>query len=567
MRNLTGLTMVPKFQAEGRANKLYGYASWVICVLGMALRVIVYLQHGSLSHDEACVGLNLMYRPYLGLMRALDFEQAAPVGFLWASKLLVSMLGPSEYVLRFIPLIASLAFLYLLRRFAFDFLGAKGSVPAVLLGAAAPLAIEYAGITKQYASDALITLIVVAAGAALLTAPEERLRWRRMAWAGAAGLLFSQVAIFSLAAVGAALLADRRFREEYFRKATIMVTLWVVEFGCLYALSYRYASQNPYLKRFWEAAMLSGNGHPMASLKRVVWDLFGSNYLTVLPARVFVLLFLIGLYAIWRLKGAPIALLFGLPHVLLVGAGLAGQYPVAERLILFICPLLFLTIGAGISFLLDQIPARWNGWVAVAALGGLSIATAQAAIRDVGILSPPGAANDIQGALTRFVNPNHDPVYVLPGAIPVWFFYTTRWAPPDPERYTWFRNAYHFGGEAFADTPSRMGKPVEGGEDLVRTTMGRIEMLGLSTGIESRVGHDILKEKLDPGWTEHEANRIHALGNHDFWIFTKGAPAAEASGLVAELTKEGASETLEVPEEVAQKKVFLRHLHWVAEGR
>ena len=70
----------------------------------MVLRLGRYVSDRSLWLDESLLALNLTTRSYRGLLETLDFNQGAPIGFLWAERLVLGALGDSELSLRLFPL-------------------------------------------------------------------------------------------------------------------------------------------------------------------------------------------------------------------------------------------------------------------------------------------------------------------------------------------------------------------------------------------------------------------------------------------------------------------------------
>src|SRR5262245_65033312 len=76
---------------------------WLIIGLGIFLRLAQYAFNRSLWYDEANLAANIIDRSMAGLLRPLDYDQGAPIGFLLLEKLAVQALGPSEYALRLIP--------------------------------------------------------------------------------------------------------------------------------------------------------------------------------------------------------------------------------------------------------------------------------------------------------------------------------------------------------------------------------------------------------------------------------------------------------------------------------
>ena len=66
-------------------------------VLGLTLRLHMYLWNRSLWLDPAWLALNIVDKNYLALFGQLDGGQMAPVGFLIASKLIGSAFGYSDH--------------------------------------------------------------------------------------------------------------------------------------------------------------------------------------------------------------------------------------------------------------------------------------------------------------------------------------------------------------------------------------------------------------------------------------------------------------------------------------
>jgi hypothetical protein len=54
----------------------------LLVALGIVLRLREFVLNFSLNHDDICLALNVMSRGPRGLTHSLDFDQAAPLGFL-----------------------------------------------------------------------------------------------------------------------------------------------------------------------------------------------------------------------------------------------------------------------------------------------------------------------------------------------------------------------------------------------------------------------------------------------------------------------------------------------------
>ena len=83
---------------------------WVAAAIagGVFVRLVRWSNGGSLNSDELWIAMNLQRRSFLGLRGALDYDQLAPLGWLWLEKLILT-LGRSDAVLRFPALVAGCA--------------------------------------------------------------------------------------------------------------------------------------------------------------------------------------------------------------------------------------------------------------------------------------------------------------------------------------------------------------------------------------------------------------------------------------------------------------------------
>src|SRR5437660_1163195 len=129
---------------------------WLLVLCGAVLRLAQYLHHRSLWFDEALLALNLLNRSYSQLVKPLDYNQGAPVGFLFAERLAGIHLGFGEYALRFIPVMAALCALCLFYKVAQLLLPPRAAWIAIGLAAVCPHLIYYASELKQYSTDVLV---------------------------------------------------------------------------------------------------------------------------------------------------------------------------------------------------------------------------------------------------------------------------------------------------------------------------------------------------------------------------------------------------------------------------
>jgi len=127
---------------------------WALIVMGIILRLRQYFSGRSLWADEASLAFNLANRSFAGLTQRLDYDQGAPIGFLFIEKLLVVGLGNIDQVMRLFPLFSGILAIYLFYRIADAHI--KGGMFGVLLFSVSWSLIYYSSELKQYSSDVMI---------------------------------------------------------------------------------------------------------------------------------------------------------------------------------------------------------------------------------------------------------------------------------------------------------------------------------------------------------------------------------------------------------------------------
>jgi hypothetical protein len=130
-------------------------------VLGLAARCVRYFLRFPLWEDECFLCVSLGERGYLDLLRPLEYHQVAPPLFLWIELSFIKLLGFTELSLRLFPFVCSIASLFLFTLLAGRLLRGLPLVLAVATFAVAYPCIRYAAEAKQYASDQLVSLVLL----------------------------------------------------------------------------------------------------------------------------------------------------------------------------------------------------------------------------------------------------------------------------------------------------------------------------------------------------------------------------------------------------------------------
>jgi hypothetical protein len=221
--------------------------------VGVVLRVRHWYGAGSLNSDELWIALNLRRRSFAGLVGPLDYDQLAPLGWLWLEKLLLG-LGEGDRLLRLPSLVAGCAVLALTAVLARRLLSAPLAVAATALLAGAPQLIYQSAQVKQYSLEAAacVLLLVLALRAAPAPDTGDSRRAVPAFWlAGGVAVWFATTAAFATVSAGAALVLfavwDRRWL--LIRRHALAALPAMASVGVAYLVAPRPAG---WLYRWWE---------------------------------------------------------------------------------------------------------------------------------------------------------------------------------------------------------------------------------------------------------------------------------------------------------------------------
>jgi hypothetical protein len=299
---------------------------------GILLRLRQYFNGRSLWADEAMLALNIVNRNFAALFQPLEYDQGAPLGFLLVEKLFNSILGRHELVLRFFPLLAGLASLWLFYLLLMSLRGAerRSNLLALALFAFNPQLVDYSSEAKQYIVDAAVTL-----GLLLLAIPtfHNQFDKKNFIWLGAAGILalwFSHPALFVLAGIGVALVVLFLRARDYqnLKTALGIGALWLANLALLYFINLRNLSQNDYLANYWAEGFL-----PVPPWSDPGWinELITYQFDIQLVPLLVLILILIGWWVFFQ-EQRSLALTFAFTAVFAFAASALRLYPVNGRL-------------------------------------------------------------------------------------------------------------------------------------------------------------------------------------------------------------------------------------------
>ncbi|UOQ70662.1 ArnT family glycosyltransferase [Hymenobacter cellulosilyticus] len=227
---------LPAFELPHNTRSYWYWAAGALLTLGVLLRLFQFFDNRSLWIDETFLANSLIRRDFLALSQPnLEYEQKAPILFLWACRLAVLLFGKGEMALRLVPLLCGLASLGIFWQVARTFLKPVGVVVAVGILALAPPLVYHSVEAKQYSSELLGTVLALWLYTRLHHRPDLR---SRLLWGlgGASLVWFSYAVIFVLLGMagGISLYYLLTRQGKLLGRYVLPFGLWILSFGLNY---------------------------------------------------------------------------------------------------------------------------------------------------------------------------------------------------------------------------------------------------------------------------------------------------------------------------------------------
>jgi hypothetical protein len=343
--------------------------------IGVVLRIVQYLHHNSYWNDEAALVLNILHRDFAGLLRPLDFAQAAPPLFLCVQRWIALRFGSSEYALRALPVLLGLAALPLYATLAWRLLRPAAAAWAVAWYAINDRIIPQVSEVKQYSDDLFFStlLLFVAFAPARPASPVRRLARAAIVATLAIWFSFPSAIVFGGILIGLLpQLLRRRPRD------LLLAIAWTVPPLASAALLGKLVlthPRDPYLDEFW-ANHFVNFARPITWLGGALFEL--GDYPFASLGVLVLLLAAIGFVTL-RNQGRHTFMLTALAMLVIALAASALRiYPFGgSRVTLYLFPPLFLLIAAGAcpltTLALDDHWLRRAWWILPAPLLLLAI--------------------------------------------------------------------------------------------------------------------------------------------------------------------------------------------------
>jgi hypothetical protein len=406
-------------------------AALLVIGFGLVIRLRLFSLNLTFWLDEAMLALNLTNRSFAGLVKPLDYNQGAPLGFLWISKTAQVLLGSHEYALRLFPFLAGCVSLFLVWLLARQITKPVGVIFALIIFASSRYIASYAAQFKQYAVDGAITLILYLLALHLLRKGGAKKEILLLALFGGLSIWISHPAVFTLAGIGILLAAANLIRKDRGAVLNTILTgiFWILNFVALYLIQYRSLASNAFLTNFWSEYFMPLNVSAPGWFLSQLAGLFiiPGGLSENIPTVLLLILFFAGAIALFRSEKQWIWM-FSLSMLFLLAASSLEKYPFGGRMAMFAMPGMLICMGEGIEVLrklFGRVPVL--GWASVLLLAGTLVYSPLAFSIDT--LITPKMTENIAGTMT-YLKANYragDVIYLHPQAVPAFCYYAPKY--------------------------------------------------------------------------------------------------------------------------------------------
>jgi hypothetical protein len=401
----------------------------VLAVAGLSIRWLEFHRNYSLMMDECAISMNIFDRNLSALTKPLDYDQAAPLGYMVLQKLFFRVFGMGDRTTRMVPLFFGIltvplgavlfARIFHLRRSAWPWILSTGLI-CLNRGL-----VSYSGISKQYTLECCVTLILLHVFCRELSGPDPVASglngqggWMVVLSPLLVWLSYGAVFVltgFGAALVGRAVLGRRRNSWPLFAWFSVSFFLNLLIF---FLLSARAAMADEKLSSMWTEAYMPL--WPPLLATKWLWQTFTALGEGVIHLRLTFLLPL-GLlttciYATWQRSWFWLGCAGSIFACLCASA--LKRYPLSGRLTLFLLPIMVLMLAKAV----DLLSRRSQSSAAVVAMIALFAATSSLAHQIVIRNNPIDRVREVHRAMLAKLDPG-DQLWVAPYSQPCLRYY------------------------------------------------------------------------------------------------------------------------------------------------
>ncbi|MCX7995120.1 MAG: glycosyltransferase family 39 protein [candidate division WOR-3 bacterium] len=412
-----------------QGRRIFKIPVFLLIVAGIIARLSQYLFNRSLTEGEAPLALNIISRSYPELLKPLDYNQAAPIGFLFIEKFFVNIFGNNEFALRFFPFATGLLSIFLFCEILRFTVGFRTVVFAIVFFIINDHLIYFSSEVKPYSSDVFFSLLLL-----MLAIEVTRKDFRAdtliyFSIGGIFFLWFSFPAVFVFAGLYLVLFYLTIKNKRFNSLLVMLVTgfLWLLSLISNYTICLRHYAFSKGLLEFWHANFIP---FPPSSWN----DFYQIFYLMIRAFKnpggfsiydmiLAISCFIVGVVFFYR-RYRFYFLLFIAPLLMTILGSILKLYPFEGRVILFLAPVLIVFVAMGISLIYELL--KYNSRL-MAILFSMILYIHPGAIALKHFIRPR-APEELRPVLEYFIKNKRegDKVYIYYGAANAFRYYQTR---------------------------------------------------------------------------------------------------------------------------------------------
>lgn len=336
---------------------------YIILLSGITCSVIQFAYNRSLWLDEAVLAINIMERNFWELTKPLDYVQVAPILFLQIVKLFATFFPDTEFGLRLFPLLGYWASLFFFYRLSKLILKSHTAIALALsLFICNYILIYYSSELKQYMTDVLVFLVL--SYTTIKKNDSIGRDYMLLIVLGCICVFLSNVTPIILLTCGLYLVYHHvmlAYQEKSLKILSVIFSSWFISFLIYFILFvYNHPARNAMLD-YWQHANAFLPANPISA------DFYGFLFIKVemifytllnfgkIGGICFIVLFVAGAVGLIYKKKIGIALFAFLPVMVHLVLSACKLYPFDLRLILYLTPMIILTIALGFDHMVALV--------------------------------------------------------------------------------------------------------------------------------------------------------------------------------------------------------------------
>jgi hypothetical protein len=529
-----------------------------VIVASLAARIYLYAFAPSLWDDEIFLCLAIITHPISDLVRKLDFEQFAPLGFVWLQRIAVDIAGVSERSLRLVPFLAGCLSVIAAWDASRRLFNSRAAILTAALIGFSPYALRYSNEAKQYGLEVFVSAALLWIVSLSPDPPARFLSAAGLIAAGVIAMFVSTPAIFVLGGIWLfyAAYAGRDKPKKIFIFPVASGAIW----AGVFALVYRFLLMrqvDSYLYLFWEPLRFSKQSGALNLLNLVTHGFLDPllSLDSVIPALLYLagcVCLLVGTYVTAR-ERSQLALLLTIPLVLVLSAGAIDKWYFSARLMMFTLPFCALLITAGVCWIAGLGRPQWSRPLFIGAsvlLMAFPIRAVTYSLRHPQIENLRAAVDFCRARLQP-----GDTIYVFARSMPGWIYYSMDWVKPDLARYRWLKAATEATGPNGGNVPPGEHPVLDEGEKLIHPYGEGFELAGIAEG-GFRTISSSPNDPAAPGWAAKEARRILKTRMRRVVILASSVHERNLKELVDCLKSSGARSSARFQQEAGRAEIM-----------